>query len=103
MADNKKPTDYIWRHVATNTDYEIMGFGTNEADMTPVVIYSRVDLSGGFWVRPCEEFFDGRFRQTTRAAPAIFSGRGINNGPDRPPSERDVDHDIVAERDTTAV
>jgi hypothetical protein len=73
--------------------------------MRPVVIYCRVDGTGGFWVRPCEEFFDGRFRQTQRAAPAIFRGAGVNRvtGPEKEPGELDVDHDRVARRDTTAV
>lgn len=39
--------------------YQVIGEGINEATATPVVIYKN-DM-GITWVRPSEEFYDGRF------------------------------------------
>lgn len=52
-----------WYHYKTRHFYEVIGFGLNEATLTPVVIYRQVGENGPMWVRPCAEFFDGRFRQ----------------------------------------
>lgn len=39
--------------------YQVMGEGIDEATATPVIIYKN-DM-GITWVRPSEEFYDGRF------------------------------------------
>lgn len=57
--------DIIYRHVKTGHDYTILDFGIIEATMTPAVIYRRFDGSGGTFIRPAKEFFDGRFRMNT--------------------------------------
>ncbi len=54
----------LWKHIKTGGLYEEVGLGelqTTEPikDMTAVVIYRGQD--GGLWVRPVEEFHDGRF------------------------------------------
>jgi hypothetical protein len=51
-----KPTH---RHLKTGGLYRVLLLGTSEADMEPVVIYDNRD--GRVWVRPENEFFDGRF------------------------------------------
>jgi hypothetical protein len=48
------------RHVKTRGIYEIIGYGKIEKDQTPVAIYEQV-YEGRVWVRPIEEFEDGRF------------------------------------------
>lgn len=56
----------LYRHKKRGTTYEIIGFGTmqiiNSLDGTKVVIYKDVD-NGSLWVRPEDEFFDGRFEE----------------------------------------
>lgn len=39
--------------------YRVFAEGINETDRKPVVIYQ--DETGQIWVRPAEEFWDGRF------------------------------------------
>lgn len=50
-----------WKHRKTQKIYRIREFGINEEGLYPVVIYSPVDNPDSIWVRPCYEFFDGRF------------------------------------------
>jgi len=52
----------IWLHVKTGNYYVILHHGLFESSLKPMVIYQRVDGSGPVWVRPAEQFFDGRFR-----------------------------------------
>lgn len=54
----------IWQHVKTKGLYRVMWYGTLESDMTPVVIYESLH-DGCVWVRPTEEFEDGRFRNVS--------------------------------------
>lgn len=50
-----------WKH-RKGGSYVIEGFCIIEKTMQPAVIYTRFDEpSGCKWIRPCEEFFDGRF------------------------------------------
>lgn len=53
---------YHWRHRKTGHDYRIIGFCLIEKTLTPAVMYARVGELTTF-IRPCDEFFDGRFRQ----------------------------------------
>jgi predicted HAD superfamily Cof-like phosphohydrolase len=51
----------IYRHYKGGL-YELLAEGKNEATLTDVVIY-RSCQKGDVWVRPKEEFFDGRFEK----------------------------------------
>lgn len=51
----------IWRHLKTGGAYRIVGYTIIEATLTPAVIYQ--NAHGASFVRPCAEFFDGRFVQ----------------------------------------
>ena len=53
---------YLWKHKKTKHLYRIMGFCLIEKHMLPAVIYVR-DGELTQFVRPCDEFFDGRFEQ----------------------------------------
>lgn len=67
--------DALWqpthRHVKRGTDYQVIGVGflqieNAELDNKPVTIYK--GQCGYLWVRPIDEFNDGRF---TAAVPAV--------------------------------
>lgn len=61
VADPSSRSKYSeWKHRKGGL-YTIIGFGLIEADLTPSVIYG--DHNGNIWVRPCSEFFDGRFER----------------------------------------
>lgn len=49
----------FWRHVRTDGVYREIGRGLIEATLTKCVIYE--DRTGIRWVRPSDEFDDGRF------------------------------------------
>lgn len=55
--------DTLWRHRKTGHTYRVVLVALNEADLTPVVIYERVEPGERStpWVRPVTEFLDGRF------------------------------------------
>ena len=69
-----------YRHKKRGTEYELLGFGKMQAqdwfeatpdgydvgwsvDMLPVAIYRSVTEPTEIWVRPREEFEDGRFEE----------------------------------------
>ena len=56
-----KPTH---RHLKTGGLYRAISDATIEATMTPVVVYQGAD--GRWWVRPRDEFHDGRFELLDR-------------------------------------
>lgn len=51
----------IYKHVKTKGEYEIVCFANLESPVRPVVVYRNL-VTQEVWVRPSEEFFDGRFR-----------------------------------------
>ena len=54
----------FYRHKKTGGAYEILHGQASEAffeaDMTPAIIYRSLE-DGKIWVRPKDEFYDGRF------------------------------------------
>ena len=54
--------EQIWIHVKTGNHYKILHHGLFESSLKPMVIYQAYDGKGPIWVRPAEQFFDGRFR-----------------------------------------
>ncbi len=55
----------IYLHRKTRTLYQYIGMANHSDDIKPMVIYARkfagTDMLGPVWVRPADEFFDGRF------------------------------------------
>lgn len=57
-----------YRHKKTGGKYQLIMFATIEATMTPAVIYSaRSKGEVHNWVRPLDEFCDGRFEEVDMA------------------------------------
>lgn len=54
-----------YRHLKSGGVYEVMDIATIEATMTLAVVY-RSCADGRRWVRPYEEFCDGRFQYSDR-------------------------------------
>lgn len=50
-------------HKKTGHRYQLINFALIEKTMTPAVVYAAKDKNGfiQYWVRPTEEFCDGRF------------------------------------------
>ena len=64
--------DVRWQHAKSGKVYKIVGFGLEEATLTPVVVYEGKSENGEAWqtwTRPCWEFFDGRFQMTGNTPP----------------------------------
>lgn len=62
MALYDLPPRQRWRHVKTGGIYElIVGGACMEANNQPVAVYQSVGPGRATWVRPLNEFMDGRF------------------------------------------
>jgi hypothetical protein len=53
----------LWYHVKTGGAYQVICEGFIEATLQPVVVY-RALKDQKVWVRPTDDFLDGRFVQT---------------------------------------
>lgn len=60
QLESLKESGKIYRHVKTGGYYALLDEGLNEADLTNVCVYRSLK-DGKVWVRPSNEFFDGRF------------------------------------------
>lgn len=58
---SSQPKGGWWIHKKTSNRYEIITFALIEATLEPSVVYR--SEKGQVWIRPAEEFFDGRFQQ----------------------------------------
>lgn len=54
-------TKGLYLHRKSGHRYEVTGQAILEKDLTPVVLYHREGSGGPVWVRPLDEFMDGRF------------------------------------------
>ena len=61
-------TQVCWRHVKTGKLYRICDFAVIEKGLVPAVFYTDWDHAGPLWIRPCAEFFDGRFEMLVSAS-----------------------------------
>lgn len=61
-AKEKVPIGSIWRHLKTETLYTIKDLVVKESDLTVCVSYQKLMIgSQVHWIRPLDEFLDGRF------------------------------------------
>ena len=61
-----------WKHKKTGNIYRIVDFVIIEKTLTPAVCYEPVVEPGGLFVRPCKEFFDGRFEMISADEVALL-------------------------------
>lgn len=58
------PVGSLWRHLKTNTLYIVKDIVVVESDLTLAVSYKRLgDANRLHWLRPLDEFLDGRFKR----------------------------------------
>lgn len=58
------PVGSLWRHIKTDTLYTVKDLVVVESDLTFAVSYKRLgDNSRLHWLRPLDEFLDGRFKR----------------------------------------
>lgn len=58
------PVGSLWRHVKSDTLYTVKDIVVVESDLTLAVSYKRLgDNSRLHWLRPLNEFLDGRFKR----------------------------------------
>lgn len=58
------PVGSLWRHLKTDTLYTVKDIVVVESDLTLAVSYKKLgDNSRLHWLRPLDEFLDGRFKR----------------------------------------
>ena len=58
------PIGSLWRHLKTNTLYTVKDVVVVESDLSLAVSYTQLkDRSRIHWLRPVDEFLDGRFER----------------------------------------
>ena len=69
IAPNTLAVGAYYRHKKTGGAYQIVMFATIEATMVPAVIYAaRRNGETERWIRPVDEFCDGRFEPVEMSA-----------------------------------
>lgn len=61
-AEGPSDQQEIFRHKKTGGVYAVVCNATRESDGVPLVVYRNLD-TGALWVRPADEFHDGRFER----------------------------------------
>lgn len=51
----------VWRHLRSGRSYSIIGTGLIEKTLDPAVMYKTAMGHGPIFIRPADEFLDGRF------------------------------------------
>lgn len=58
------PVGSLWRHIKSDTLYTVKDIVVVESDLTLAVSYKRLgDTNRLHWLRPLDEFLDGRFKR----------------------------------------
>lgn len=61
-AKEKVPIGSIWRHIKTENLYTVKDIVVRENDLAIYVSYQKLMIGSQVqWIRPLEEFLDGRF------------------------------------------
>lgn len=107
LADQQANNGPVYRHKKRGTEYIVIGEGKMQApwaimnamsiepvDMEPVIIYRGTD--GQIWVRPKEEFEDGRFEKVSDAKP---SSNGWKRDMENAPTEKGARYLVLFEKE----
>lgn len=71
----KIPIGSLWRHLKTDNLYTVKDIVVVESDLTLAVSYKCLgDTSRLHWLRPLDEFLDGRFKRE------VLFKDGVKNG-----------------------
>ena len=69
------PVGSLWRHIKSDTLYTVKDLVVVESDLTVAVSYKCLgDTSRLHWLRPLDEFLDGRFKRE------VLFKDGVKNG-----------------------
>lgn len=53
----------FWTHKKTGGKYALMHIAFMEKTLEKVVVYTKLGYDNHVWIRPYDEFFDGRFEK----------------------------------------
>lgn len=69
------PVGSLWRHIKSDTLYTVKDIVVVESDLTFAVSYQKLgDLSRLRWLRPLDEFLDGRFKREVLVKDEVKNG-----------------------------
>ena len=69
------PLGSLWRHLKTNTLYTVRDIVVVESDLSLAVSYTQLkDKSRIHWIRPLDEFLDGRFKRELLVKDEVVHG-----------------------------
>lgn len=69
------PIGSLWRHLKTDNLYTVKDIVVVESDLTLAVSYKRLgETSRLHWLRPLDEFLDGRFKREVLFKDVVKNG-----------------------------
>lgn len=77
LSEKRKevPIGSLWRHIKTDNLYIVKDIVVVESDLTFAVSYQKLgDFSRLRWLRPLDEFLDGRFKREVLFKDAVENG-----------------------------
>lgn len=72
------PVGSLWRHLKTDTLYTVKDIVVVESDLTLAVSYQKLGNNSRLhWLRPLDEFLDGRFKREVLFKDEVKNGSSI--------------------------
>lgn len=89
-----------WQHVKRGTTYEEIGQARVQSDHPikegDLVVVYRAEIAGVLWVRPYDEFHDGRFKKIPARKPGGIGVKSTKGRATRREAEDEADEFIAA-------